>query len=215
VKTILSLTLPLAVLLSGTAPASAWHHWAKVPVAPVYPVAGGGMAMSFSMQGDATAALMLLPILQRVFGGVAAIDPQLRPFVDLLQTLLPNPNALTATQARGMIEQMTNLNNQMGTLSKDLKDLTDNLKALRPALEKALLKGEMGGAAPALPSTDNLARTEIKQLLAEIAARQNARASSMATRSAPVNPRAEIKQLLAEIESRRLSKPQILVSRSN
>src|SRR5437868_3645165 len=86
------------------------------------------MAMSFTMQGDATAALMLLPLVQRIFGGIAAVDPQLRPFVDVLQALLPNPNAMTATQARAMTEQMATLNTQMATLSKDIKDLTEAMK---------------------------------------------------------------------------------------
>lgn len=226
-KKLLCLTLALAVLLSLTPVASAWHH--RVPVAripmvpPVYAPAGGGLSMSFSMQGDATAALMLLPLLQRVFGGVAAIDPQLRPFADILQALFPNPNTPSAAQARALTDQMAAMNKQMAALGEKLDTLTDTMKAL-PGQIKEINKTNQkldggsttGRAAPATPALgDPAAREEIKRALAEIKARQDARASAIAARSVPAHPRGEIQQQLAEIQARRAARLQILASRGN
>jgi len=211
-----------------TTVAPAWHH--RVPVAripmvqPVYaPAAGGGMSMSFSMQGDATAALMLLPLLQRVFSGVAAVDPQLRPFLDLAAVLLPNPNSPTAVQAKALTDQMAAMNKQMAALGDKVDNLTEVMKAVpgqiretiktNPKLDGGATSGRAAPAAPAMG--DPAAREEIKRALAEIKARQNARASTIAARSVPTSPRAEVQQLLAEIEARRGARPQILAIRGN
>jgi hypothetical protein len=186
-------------------------------VAPVYPAAAGGLAMSFNMQGDATAALMLLPIFQRIFGGIAAVDPQLRPFADIVQAILGNPNAPTAAQVRTMTDEMAKMTKQMEGLGQKLDTLTDAMKGLQTDINKAKLGSgtQTRGAAPAGPGAGNpAARAEIKRLVAEITALQNARANT-ATHLARTNPRAEIKQVLAEIESWRAPKSQILASHSN